>query len=182
MADNSLFSLRIDLIQQKRKNHIKCSGGLSLGKNRCFTAMKKNATRSFAFGGDLQQPPLFYPMPLVLLSVAVGMNPIAPSKNPIMKTILTLIGMCVLGCQLQAQVSFDLSSSPAVGLAPVSVAAADVNGDGKVDLISANSQANTLTVLTNNGSGGFVLSGTYAVGITLSQSWLRMSTGMAGWI
>src|SRR2546423_2766577 len=50
-----------------------------------------------------------------------------------------------------------LASSPAVGDAPVSVAAADVNGDGKLDLISANEGANTLTVLFNvpTFNGGF---------------------------
>ena len=44
------------------------------------------------------------------------------------------------------------------------VAAADINGDGKVDLISANMLANTLTVFTNNGSGGFGSNATYNVG------------------
>jgi hypothetical protein len=43
--------------------------------------------------------------------------------------------------------------------------AADVNGDGWVDLISANvSGSGTLTVLTNNRSGGFALAATLAVG------------------
>ena len=60
--------------------------------------------------------------------------------------------------------NFVLSSSPVVGTAPGSVAAADVNGDGKVDLISANQVDNTLSVLTNNGSGGFVLSSSPGVG------------------
>src|ERR1035441_9731359 len=82
-----------------------------------------------------------------------------------MKTIQTLIVMCVLGCQLQAQVSFNLSSSPGAGNDPNSVAAADANGDGKMDLISANYYGNSLSVLTNNGSGSFVLSGTYPVGL-----------------
>jgi hypothetical protein len=42
------------------------------------------------------------------------------------------------------------------------VCAADVNGDGKVDLISAGD--NMLTVLTNDGHGGFVISSSPGVG------------------
>jgi glucose/arabinose dehydrogenase len=80
------------------------------------------------------------------------------------KQFLTLIAICILSRQLNAQVSFSLSSSPAVGAGPQSVTAVDVNADGKVDLTSANANANTLSVLTNNGSGGFVTSSNYPVG------------------
>ncbi len=52
-----------------------------------------------------------------------------------------------------------------MGNAPASVISADVNGDGKADLISANyNVSGTLTVLTNNGSGGFVISSSPVVG------------------
>src|SRR5262249_25126090 len=44
------------------------------------------------------------------------------------------------------------------------VIATDLNGDGKVDLISANQSAGTLSLLTNNGNGGFVLAFSPAVG------------------
>lgn len=44
--------------------------------------------------------------------------------------------------------------------------AADVNGDGKLDLICPNLSAGTLSVFTNNGSGGFKLSVTLTVGST----------------
>jgi hypothetical protein len=44
------------------------------------------------------------------------------------------------------------------------VIAVDVNGDGKVDLITQNSFANTLSVMTNNGNGGFVLASSPSVG------------------
>ena len=81
-----------------------------------------------------------------------------------MKTIFTLLGLAVLTGQLHAQVVFNLSSSPGVGNGPESVAAADVNGDGKIGLISANVGGSSLTVLTNNGGGGFGLAGTYPVG------------------
>jgi hypothetical protein len=42
-----------------------------------------------------------------------------------------------------------------VGLDPVGLATADVNGDGFVDIICANVGSNSLTVLTNNRHGGF---------------------------
>src|SRR6185295_12519348 len=41
---------------------------------------------------------------------------------------------------------------------------ADVNGDGKPDLITANNSGNSLTVLTNDGNGGFALLATLAAG------------------
>jgi len=64
-----------------------------------------------------------------------------------------------------AQISFVLSSSPGVGSGPWQTVAADVNGDGKVDLICANQNSASLSVLTNNGNGGFVLLATLSVGI-----------------
>ena len=81
-----------------------------------------------------------------------------------MKSALVAAVLCLFGCRLQAQVIFNLSSTPDVGNGPNGIVATDVNGDGKLDLINANYYGNSLTVLTNNGSGSFVLSGTYTVG------------------
>jgi hypothetical protein len=59
---------------------------------------------------------------------------------------------------------FVLASTPTVGNGPVGVAAADLNGDGWTDLITANQTAGNLSVLTNNRAGGFALASSPAVG------------------
>jgi uncharacterized protein (TIGR03437 family) len=41
------------------------------------------------------------------------------------------------------------------GVAPSGITAVDINGDGKPDLVVANSGSNSLTILPNNGIGGF---------------------------
>jgi hypothetical protein len=61
--------------------------------------------------------------------------------------------------------NFTLIDSPAVGDVPQSIAAADVNGDGRVDLISANGSTSLLTVLTNNGNGAFTFAGAPGTGL-----------------
>ncbi len=48
--------------------------------------------------------------------------------------------------------------------APASVAVADVNGDGKLDLLTANFQANTVSVLLGKGDGTFNPAVTYGSG------------------
>lgn len=53
------------------------------------------------------------------------------------------------------QWKFSLFQSPIVDPYPISIVAADVNGDGLPDLISASYFDSTLTVLTNNGHWGF---------------------------
>ena len=48
------------------------------------------------------------------------------------------------------------SGSPiGVGQSPVSISVADLNGDGKLDLVVANQTTNNLSVLLGSGSGGF---------------------------
>ncbi len=55
---------------------------------------------------------------------------------------------------------FTATATNTVGDGPACVVAADVNGDGFVDLISANQSGNSLTVLTNDGHGQFTLKST----------------------
>ena len=50
------------------------------------------------------------------------------------------------------------------GTGPSAIAAADLNLDGKTDLVTANYSANTLSVLLGDGSGGFASKVDYSVG------------------
>ena len=62
-----------------------------------------------------------------------------------------------------AQVAFAPVTNYPAGSIPSSVAAADVNGDGKVDLICANEGNAKLMVLTNNGNGIFGSNAIYSI-------------------
>jgi FG-GAP-like repeat/PASTA domain len=75
---------------------------------------------------------------------------------------LVLIGMLVLGGTLCLAASpagsgpsFAAPTSYPAGPDPVEVAVGDLNGDGKLDLATANNTAGTLSVLLNGGNGSF---------------------------
>src|SRR5450756_1470465 len=81
--------------------------------------------------------------------------------------LLFLMILSVAFHRAEAALNFALTTITNVGPGPTYVAVADVNGDGKPDLICANhdvSDGNTLTVLTNNGSGVFGSNATLTVG------------------
>jgi hypothetical protein len=83
--------------------------------------------------------------------------------------LLLTIGLLAGLQQTFAQTSFTFSTNYSVGTfipgksSPYSITAF-MNVDGKVDLVTANYDFNTLTVLTNDGSGNFASNNTYAVG------------------
>ena len=86
-----------------------------------------------------------------------------PSMHSNTRILPCLALLALSTATAHAQLSFTTNTYN-VGNQPYSVVAADVNGDGKLDLISANHGGNTLTVLTNNGSGGFGSNATLHVG------------------
>lgn len=61
-------------------------------------------------------------------------------------------------------ISLGAPTAYAVGDGPVSVAMADLDGDGDLDLAVANITSSNVTVLRNDGAGGFTSAGSHAVG------------------
>jgi hypothetical protein len=60
--------------------------------------------------------------------------------------------------------TFQASRTFAVGEFPYSVAVADINGDGKPDLVTANFRSNDVSVLLGNGDGSFQAAKNFPVG------------------
>jgi sugar lactone lactonase YvrE len=97
---------------------------------------------------------------------------IAPMKKIEVQTLLVAVAMFAGIYQTSAQTSFVFSTNYSVAPAgsntylntPYAVAAF-TNVDGRVDLVTANYDFNTLTVLTNDGTGNFGSNATYNVGI-----------------
>lgn len=68
-----------------------------------------------------------------------------------------------------APVDYSIGAGGPSFLFAKTLAAADVNGDGKVDLIASNEMSQTVSVLTNNGDGSFANSVDHAMGFSPSS-------------
>ncbi len=79
---------------------------------------------------------------------------------------LCSIATLVLPSSAVATLTFDPHADFPVDEAPVSIAAADFNGDGKQDLATANSEigSNSISVLLGTGSGSFGVATDFAAG------------------
>lgn len=62
----------------------------------------------------------------------------------------------------------------AVGTGPLDVAIADLDGDGDLDVATTNSEADTITVLLNDGSGGFT---THTIDLVTDAAPTRIALG-----
>src|SRR5678815_2402226 len=63
-----------------------------------------------------------------------------------------------------AKVAFDAGPASATGGGPLAIAVGDLDGDGKTDLVVANADSNTVSVLLGNGDGSFKPQVAYASG------------------
>jgi Bacterial Ig-like domain (group 3)/FG-GAP-like repeat/Abnormal spindle-like microcephaly-assoc'd, ASPM-SPD-2-Hydin/FG-GAP repeat len=79
-------------------------------------------------------------------------------------------GTCTVGCVMVLLGNGDGTFLPGlgftVGAGASSVAVSDFNGDGKLDIVTSNNQANTVSVLLGNGDGNFQPAVNYNVAAT----------------
>jgi hypothetical protein len=72
-----------------------------------------------------------------------------------MKHLLSIVALVlVIGCSAQTPPLFQPPRHIRVGRTPTHVALADVNGDGKLDVLVANADDGTVSVLLGDGKGG----------------------------
>lgn len=98
------------------------------------------------------------PSSVVVADVNADGKPDALVTDYYSSRLLVLLGNGAGGFTLQAT-----ASSTGAGSGPKSVAVADVNGDGKLDALTANASVNTIGVLFGDGGGGFTLQATSPV-------------------
>jgi len=79
---------------------------------------------------------------------------------------LLLLGGSIAGAAPTAapSLAFAKAKRYGTGASPTSVAVGDVTGDGKLDIVSANRVAHTISVLANRGNGTFLPKRDYAAG------------------
>src|SRR2546425_1212566 len=70
-------------------------------------------------------------------------------------TLAAFLAGAALPSSAQTPASFAPAVSFAAGALPITGGSADVNGDGKPDLVTVNTGANTVSVLLGNGAGSF---------------------------
>src|SRR4051812_22990680 len=82
-------------------------------------------------------------------------------------TTICLISVAILNTRPAAAssvASFAAATSFGVGSTPLSVAVADLNNDGKPDMVTANNGSNNVSVRLGNGLGGFAAAQSFNAG------------------
>jgi len=100
---------------------------------------------------------------LVALAPLIGVGQLS-GQSPRLGNRLPMTGSGSGSSQPSSPLFLPAVTYAAGGFSPSSVAVADMNGDGKLDLVVANTSSNTVGILRGNGNGTFQAAVTYDVG------------------
>ena len=91
------------------------------------------------------------------------------------------VGACTPPAALPPAVSCSGVSTPyPVGMVPSWISVGDINGDGKLDLMVANSYSSDVSVLIGNGTGGFNMNNIVTYGTSqIASMWVPSSIALA---
>src|ERR1700691_4705052 len=96
--------------------------------------------------------------------ILVQENSMNSTLRPLPIALMILATLAILTTPLASAQTFIFNRADfATGVGPVAVAVGDFNGDGVTDVVTANSTANTVSVLLGHGDGTFAPHSDYAV-------------------
>ena len=96
-------------------------------------------------------------------SIMTGVRLQRPFSPLVLKSYIFIALVAITGKAAQSQINFHKPDFD-TGKRPVAVAAADFNRDGHLDVVTANEKDNSISVLLNDGKGGFLRRTNYPVG------------------
>ncbi|HVS38128.1 MAG TPA: FG-GAP-like repeat-containing protein, partial [Gemmataceae bacterium] len=86
-----------------------------------------------------------------------------------LKTNTVSVFLGLAGGGYGAATTYSTLDASGIGAGPVSVILADLTGNGLLDVVTADSEDNAVSVLMNNGAGGFAQAVTYKTGVNPTQ-------------
>ncbi len=88
-----------------------------------------------------------------------------PIRSPFVRALLAALVLGAIALpRLAAAFNLGVRVDLGTGASPLDVAVGDLDGDGLPDLVTANANANTVSVLLGDGAGGFAARSDFATG------------------
>ncbi|MBA2733225.1 MAG: VCBS repeat-containing protein, partial [Acidobacteria bacterium] len=116
---------------------------------------------SLALVALLSVPSVAFAAPAAARPASEAMTDVAGSQSGAAMNTANPVALVAQGC---SEATFITAPTYNAGNGPRSVTTGDFNGDGKLDLATANFDSNNVSLLLGNGTGGFAAAVNFTVG------------------